>query len=208
MEITSELNDIKRAVHQIKRDGLEGIGLLLQRSYLAELQDVWQALTEPEQLRRWFLPVSGELGPGGSFQLEGNAGGSILKCEAPNLLRVTFGGPTSVVEVRLAEDAGQTALEFEHNVDLETAGSGAGALFVGPGWDVALVALGLFLAGRMTMDPSEWENTPEVREAAKVSIDAWAKAAETSGTATADQIEQGVAVATAQFTEDPAADQG
>ena len=205
MDITSELNDLQRSVHQVRTDGLEGIGLLLRRDYQAAAEDVWKALTDPAMLRRWFLPVSGELEPGGTFQLEGNAAGNILKCEAPVLLRLTFGSPTSVVEIRLAEHGSHTSLEFEHTVDLETAGSGAGALFVGPGWDLALVALGLFLAGRFTGDPSEWENSREVREASQLSIDAWAAAAEASGTATAGEIEQGVAVATAQFTEDPAA---
>jgi hypothetical protein len=31
------------------------------------------------------MPISGELRVGGSFQLEGNAGGEILTCEPPRL---------------------------------------------------------------------------------------------------------------------------
>jgi hypothetical protein len=75
------------------------------------------------------MPISGDLRIGGTFQLEGNAGGEILACEPPRLLRVTFGGPTSVVEVRLtAEDGSGTVLELEHTVPIEMAQSGAGAL--------------------------------------------------------------------------------
>lgn len=42
------------------------------------------------------MPVSGELRVGGAFQLEGNAGGEILACEPPNLVRLTWGGPASI----------------------------------------------------------------------------------------------------------------
>lgn len=71
---------------------------------------------------------------GGTFQTEGNAGGEIPRCEAPRLLRVTWGGETSVVELRLAPTGDiATTLELDHTVLIEMAGSGAGALFVGPG---------------------------------------------------------------------------
>src|SRR5215210_5060632 len=46
---------------------------ILRRTYDAPIDDVWSACTEPERLNRWFLPVSGDLRPGGSFSLQGNA---------------------------------------------------------------------------------------------------------------------------------------
>jgi uncharacterized protein YndB with AHSA1/START domain len=138
IDIVSQLNAIYRQVEQqLPADGSgERVSVLLRRDYSAPIDDVWEAVTEPNRVKRWFMPISGDLRVGGSFQLEGNASGEILACEPPHLLRVTFGGPTSIVEVRLsAKGDSDTALEMEHTVPIEMAQSGAGALYVGPGWD-------------------------------------------------------------------------
>jgi uncharacterized protein YndB with AHSA1/START domain len=82
----------------------------LQRRYPAAVEEVWDAITDPDRVRRWFLPLTGDLRPGGSFQLEGNAGGKIISCEPPGHLAVTFGGETSLVDVRLSADGAQTLL--------------------------------------------------------------------------------------------------
>ena len=96
------------------------------------------------------MPISGDLRKGGSFQLEGNAGGDILECERPRRFRVTFGGEASFFEIRLSPTGdGATTLELEHTVPIEMAQSGAGALWVGPGWDGGLLGLALFLAGEV-----------------------------------------------------------
>ena len=42
---------------------------------------------------------------------------------------------------------------FTHSVPLELAGSTAGALYVGPGWDGALLGMALYLTGRVGDDP-------------------------------------------------------
>src|SRR5699024_4285888 len=55
----------------------------LEQTYPAPLADVWAAVTTAERIQRWFLPVSGDLRPGGRYQFEGNAGGEILACEPP-----------------------------------------------------------------------------------------------------------------------------
>lgn len=80
------------------------------------------------------------------------------------------------------------------------AGSGAGALFVGPGWDVAFLGLGLFLRGETVDDPVAWENTLEVQNFNQQGIRSWVAAIESSGTATAEEIAGGVEMARAQFT--------
>lgn len=48
---------------------------LASRTYAGEQDDLWEALTSPERLPRWFLPVSGDLREGGSYQVTGNAHG-------------------------------------------------------------------------------------------------------------------------------------
>ncbi|MEV0721047.1 SRPBCC domain-containing protein, partial [Asanoa sp. NPDC050611] len=171
-----------------------------RRTYAAPVADVWDAITDPDRVKRWFYPLTGDLKAGGTFQLEGNAGGEIRRCEPPRRLTITFGGPTSVVDLHLSPGSGDdTELEFTHTVPIEMAGSGAGALFVGPGWDGALLGLALFLAGEEIGDPIQAANSPEVREFSRGSIDAWVAAVEASGTATPEQTEEGRQMALAQF---------
>lgn len=200
IDIVNELNAIHRAVgKRPAAAGGEDVSVVLRRSYPAEVEDVWEAMTDPDRLRRWFLPISGELRVGGKFQLEGNAGGQILHCEPPRLLKVTFGGDTSIVELRLSSEGDQTRLELEHTVPLEFAGSTAGALYVGPGWDGGLLALGLFLRGIVTDDPVAAANSPEALEFSRQSVHAWTATVEASGTATADEITAAAEVSMAQF---------
>jgi uncharacterized protein YndB with AHSA1/START domain len=202
IDIASQLNAIYRKVEQLPpADGSgERVSVLLRRGYDAPIGDVWDAVTQPDRLKRWFMPISGELRVGGSFQLEGNAGGEILTCEPPRLLRVTFGGPTSVVEVRLsAQGDSNTVLELEHTVPIAMAQSGAGALYVGPGWDGALMGLDLFLRGEGVGDPVAAANAPEAQEFSKQSVYAWAAVVQASGTATAEQLAAATEVSLGQF---------
>jgi hypothetical protein len=162
-------------------------------------------VTDPDRVKRWFLPVSGDLRVGGAFQLEGNAGGEILICDRPRLLKVTFGGPASLVELRLSAQGGDsTVLELEHTVPMEMAGSAAGALYVGPGWDGMLLALGLFLDGEVADDPVAAANSPQGQEFSRESVHAWVSVIESSGTASTDEIAAATAASLAQFAPDAA----
>lgn len=199
--------DIARHLSAVHREvtaspETETVRVLLRRSYDAEIDDVWSALTDPERVRRWFLPLTGDLRVGGTFQLHGNAGGDILDCQPPGLLRVTFGGPTSIVELRLTSDAerdGATVLELDHSVPLEMAGSAAGALYVGPGWDGAVLGLGMFLAGEPIEDPAAMANSLEVQEFSLESLRLWATIARDSNAATEDEIAAATEVSAQQF---------
>jgi uncharacterized protein YndB with AHSA1/START domain len=200
IDIAAELAAIGRKVTRDAGASGETVAVRLERTYDAGVEDVWDAVTDPDRLRRWFLPVSGELKVGGTFQLEGNAGGEILACDAPTLLRVTFGSETSIVELRFtALDAERTGLEMVHTVPIEIARSGAGALYPGPGWDGALLALGLYVAGQVAEDPVAAANSPEGLEFSYGSVLAWKAVVEESGTATDEEIAAAVEVALAQF---------
>ena len=197
-DMVEELAAIHRDV--VRDERAQTVSVALTRTYEAEADDVWDALTNPERLRRWFYPVSGDLEIGGTFQTEGNAGGEIRRCERPTALQVTFGAPDSVIDVRLAETGEHTTVELIHTVPLAMAGSGAGALFVGPGWDGALLGLGMNLRGEAVGDPLEAANSPEVIEFNRGSIDRWTDVIESSGSATADEVADAREMATAQFT--------
>ncbi|BCJ69186.1 SRPBCC family protein [Polymorphospora rubra] len=202
IDIASQLKAIHREVSRLPATSGETVSVRLRREYPAPVEDVWDAVTDPDRLKRWFLPVSGDLRAGGSFQLEGNAGGDILTCEPPRLLKVTFGGPTSLVELRLTADGDDTVLELEHTVPIEIAGSGAGALYVGPGWDGAVMALALFVAGQTVDDPVATANSAQGQEFSRRSVHAWADVVGASGTAGPDEIAAATEVSLAQFAPD------
>ena len=89
--------DIVRQAEAIEREVGEGRlpsgparAIRLRRDYDAPIDDVWDALTNPERIGRWFLPISGDYRLGGRYQFEGNAGGEIVACERPNRLKVTW----------------------------------------------------------------------------------------------------------------------
>ncbi|MEM7635602.1 MAG: SRPBCC domain-containing protein [Pseudomonadota bacterium] len=65
-----------------------------ERVYMTGQTDLWDALTNIERIRRWFSPVSGELHLGGRYQIEGNAGGTITRCDEPEALDVTWNSET------------------------------------------------------------------------------------------------------------------
>lgn len=183
-EIVDEINRLHREIGVRQVEAGEARTLLMRRTYDADVADVWDAVTSPERLARWFLPVSGELEVGGRYQLEGNAGGEILECERPTRLRVSWlmEPGFSEVELRLGTTGeGQTVFELEHVAvvpdDFWTQfGPGAG----GVGWDLGLVGLDWHLHGK-EFGGDAWESTPEGREAATRSAQAWGQASLAAG---------------------------
>ena len=201
-DLLDELAAAHRAVARRTDAGGEIVSVQLRRSYDAAPEDVWDAVTDPARLARWFSPVTGELRVGGTFQVEGNAAGEVLECAPPQHLRVTWGGPTSVVDVRVAADGPRTVVALEHSVPIEIAQSGAGALFVGPGWDAGVLARALHLRGEDIGDPVAWESSLEVQRYSAAVIDAWSEVALASGTTTDGEVVVMAGMARAQFTPD------
>jgi uncharacterized protein YndB with AHSA1/START domain len=196
-DIIAELNAIHRRVGRSALAGQEAWTVTLRRTYAAPVEDVWDAVTDPERIARWFIPVTGDLRVGGRYQTQGNAGGEILHCDPPSRLRVTWVFPpdakdalASEVEVRLSPGPdGDTVLELEHAavVDADrwpTFGPGA----VGVGWDLTLLGLALYFQGN-SIEESEreaWGMSEEARTFMIESAAAWGRAHEAAG-ATADE---------------------
>jgi uncharacterized protein YndB with AHSA1/START domain len=202
IDIAEQIGATSREVSRQHTESGETVAVTLQRRYPADPADVWQAITDPERVRRWFLPLTGDLREGGNFELEGNASGDILKCAPPRHLVVTFGGESSIVDVQLSGDGQQTLLKLTHSVPVELAGSGAGALYVGPGWDGALMGIALYLAGEAPEDPVAAANSPQVQDFNVSSIKEWVASIEASGTADADAISAAQQASLAQFAPD------
>lgn len=158
--------------------------LTISQTYDTHLDDVWDACTSAERISRWFLPVSGELRVDGRYQFEGNAGGTVQRCDPPNSFAATweYGGEVSWVEVRLtAEAGGRTRFQLEHvaSVDDERwTEFGPGA--VGVGWDMGLVGLALHLgSGAGLTSPAEgaaWAGSPEGHQFIALSSERWGDA--------------------------------
>ena len=151
--------------------------------------DLWDAVTDPERITRWFLPVSGELREGGKYQLEGNAGGTISRCDKPHGFAATweYNGDVSWIEVRLVpEGDGRTRFELEHVAHVaaefwDKYGPGA----TGVGWELGLWGLANHLTDPATaIDPKDgeaWMMSPDGKEFIRLSADAWAEAAIADG---------------------------
>lgn len=199
IDLLTQLAAVHRSVGREPGDPDEIVRVTLRRSYSTTAADLWEAITDPDRIARWFMPISGDLKVSGTFQLEGNAGGEILACEPPRLLRTTFGGPSSILQLTLSPVGTEsTELVLEHSVPLAMAHSVAGALYVGPGWDGALLALGLFVDGQVAEDPRAAAASPEAVEYSQQSIELWAQVVADSG-ATAEETEGGRQAALAQF---------
>jgi uncharacterized protein YndB with AHSA1/START domain len=169
-----------------ERDGHTLVALT--KRYDAQPADVWDALTAPERIQRWFLPVSGEFKVGGRYQLAGNAGGEILACEPPTRLKLTWeSGETtfSEVEVLLSADGDGTELRLEHASDINPefwTRFGPGA--TGVGYEMGLLSLTLHLRGETmsdTQDPMVWMASPEGVEFTTRCAQGWGAAHRAAG---------------------------
>ena len=208
IDIVNQINATHREIGNHPVATGAGRSLLLRRSYDATVKDVWSACTSPDRIARWLAPVEGDLRLGGTFQLMGNAGGEILRCEPPRLLAVTwaFGeGMTTEVEIRLTSGPdGRTVVELEHSSPAEvvdelvrTYGPG-GTIGVGGGWDLALLGLDLYLAGT-DLDPATWQDAPDVKRFAARSCEEWGSAIQTAWGSSDEDIAAAVAFGVAHF---------
>jgi uncharacterized protein YndB with AHSA1/START domain len=153
----------------------------VSQSYDTDAEDLWNAVTNVERIPRWFLPISGDLMVGGSYQLEGQAAGTILTCDPPKNFTATweFGGNVSWIDVSVSGDGPDRArLVLEHIMlvadDEIWREFGPGA--VGMGWDSMLLGLALHLATGEAIDPSfgqQWTGTEDGRRFLTLSGEEW-----------------------------------
>jgi uncharacterized protein YndB with AHSA1/START domain len=183
IDVVHEISSVRREVGSRTLEAGEARTVTVARVYETDLEDLWDACTNPERIPRWFLPVSGELKLGGRYQLEGNASGTIERCDPPRSFAATweYGGDVSWIELRLTpENSGRTRFELEHiaHVDDERAAQfGPGA--VGVGWDLALIGLALYVASGEAMDRAAaeaWSTSDGGREFMRLASERWCEA--------------------------------
>ena len=149
---------VAREVRSGTRDGAPTRIAVARRTYATDRDDLWNALTDPERIPRWFLPVTGDLRLGGRYQTEGNAGGVVERCDEPSSFAVTWemGPVISWLQLTLTPAPDGTVLELVHEAPVDPEfwdqfGPGA----VGVGWDLALMGLGVHLVTGEAVDPAE-----------------------------------------------------
>ena len=211
IDIVREIDAIHRSTGTATMPAGAARWVRLERDYDAPIEDVWDALTNPDRIGRWFLPISGDYRLGGRYQFEGNAGGEIVECDRPNRLKVTWvygevasESDISEVEVRLSEvEGGATRFVLEHTAVVPEdrwAMFGPGA--VGVGWDGGVLGLGLHLSGGSVGDPIAWQMSDEGREFATRGSQLWGEANVAAGADPAVAAE-GVTNTTAFYAPDP-----
>lgn len=213
IDIVREIKAVQREVDTGRIAAGEGHAVRMRRTYDAPIEEVWDALTNPARIGRWFLPISGDYRLGGRYQFEGNAGGEIVACDRPNRLRVTWvyaqtGTPADVseLEVRLTPAGDdRTTLELEHTAVVpdemwDQFGPGA----VGVGWDGGFLGLALHLRGKVLDDPVAWQMSLEGREFSTRCSTAWGDASRAAGT-DPETVARNVANTTAFYAPEPEA---
>ncbi len=186
LDVESHLGAVMRTVFSVEVDGRPARAVTLGRGYDTTVADLWEAVTNPERLARWFLPVTGDLKLNGRYQLKGNAGGEITACEPPNRLALTweFGEDVSWVEVRISSDAaGQARLKLTHTAHLTDHWTQYGPGATGVGWELGLLGLHLFLAhpNEPKLDEEAFAMSPEGQALTRGSCEAWGQAAIDAG---------------------------
>lgn len=177
---------VTRTVTELEREGKPARNVTLERFYDTTPDDLWDAVTNPERLLRWFAPVSGELKVGGRYQIKNNADGVITECVPPHFFSVTweFGGGLSWVEVRLVADGeDRSRLTLSHICPIDDHWRKFGPGAVGVGWDLALVGLAFHLSARDAerMDENAFGASTEGKSFMADCSEAWRRAAVIAG---------------------------
>jgi uncharacterized protein YndB with AHSA1/START domain len=181
IDVDHQINAVQRKLGTRTIDIGEANVVTVSQGYDTDPTDLWDAVTNIERIPRWFLPISGDLKLGGSYQLEGQAGGTILTCDPPKNFTATweFGGNVSWIDVSISSDGPDRArLVLEHIMpvadDAIWREFGPGA--VGMGWDSMLLGLALHLASGEAIDPSfgqQWTGTDDGRRFLTLSGNEW-----------------------------------
>jgi uncharacterized protein YndB with AHSA1/START domain len=184
---------VTREIRAREHQGRWARVLIATCAYDTTVEDVWDAITNPERIPRWFLPISGDLRLGGRYQLQGNAAGEITACDPPRSLDLTweFGGQISWVNLQLTElSDGGTQLQLEHIAHVpddlwNQYGPGA----VGVGWDLTMLGLRRHLETGATVDPQqamEWPTSQDGKQFVIGSSEEWCRASIATGTSEPD----------------------
>ena len=192
IDVTGQIDALTREVSEREHEGKPRRVVTATRTYATSPEDLWDAITRPERLARWFSTVTGDLRRGGRFKTTDSVSGTVTTCDPPKTLAVTWEawGDVSWVEVELtpAPDGG-TSLKVEHILScrffdrLHWRRFGAGA--TGVGWELWLLGLGQHVSTSSTFDLNGWSTSAEGKDFLKRASDDWCRAEIASGESSA-----------------------
>lgn len=142
-------------------DGRRG-AVRIEDVYATDIEDLWDACTNPERLARWIAVVPSGVALGSEFDASFTSGFEgrcrIDVCERPHRLLVTTwdgeSGASSTMEATLEPATGGTRLVIEESGVPAEQLPGYGA-----GWQVHAEDLAAYLAGRdRDEDPTRWRD--------------------------------------------------
>lgn len=125
---------------RIERHG-EGFRLVYDDVYATDIDDLWDAITDPARLARWMAVYTGELALAGEWRVA-NPGeepwgrGVVTACDPPRAFTTTWQAedePETILDVRLEPAPGGTRLVLTHD--------GVRSVLYGAGWQVHLEQL-------------------------------------------------------------------
>jgi len=189
IEVRHQISAVRRLIGTRVIAAGEARVLTISQIYDTGIDDLWDACTKADRIARWFVPVSGDLRLGGRFQVQGNASGTIERCDPPKGFGATweFGGEVSWIELRLnAETDGSTRLELEHTAHVDDerwVEFGPGA--VGIGWDLSLMGLATHLSSGEAVDQQQaaaWLTSEDGKLFMTLSSQRWRDASIAAGT--------------------------
>lgn len=197
IDIASHLGAVARVVEDREYQGHTVKVVVATRTYDTTVDDLWDALTSPERLPRWFAPVDGDLKLGGRFQVKGNAGGTITACVPPRAFSATWEMGPAVSWINIAIEptkAGGAHLTLEHlcppSDHWNTYGPGA----VGVGWELGLLGLGMHVRSRESrdsFDETAWGASDEGKAFIRTAGQGWINADAAGGEASAEAASRG-----------------
>jgi uncharacterized protein YndB with AHSA1/START domain len=182
IDVDHQINSVARTVGERTLDAGQARVVTISQCYETDATDLWDACTDIERIPRWFLPITGDLRVGGSYQLDGNAHGTILTCDPPREFTATWecGEDVSWIEVRIIDEGvHRSRFELQHitHVDDHWEQFGPGA--TGMGYDGALVGLAIHLSTGRPVDQSwgqQWMASEDGRRFTRNSGEAWYRA--------------------------------
>lgn len=185
-DIAAHLGAIVRSVENLERDGQPAKAVIATRVYDTDAADLWDALTNPSRLPRWFAQVDGDLHLGGRFHVQGNASGTVTACEPNRHFAGTweFGGAVSWIELDLIPEAQGTRLELRHIAPLSPHWDQFGPGAVGVGWELGFLGLSLHLLAPesdVRAEGTGWETSDEAKGLVRAASAGWGEAAIAAG---------------------------
>jgi uncharacterized protein YndB with AHSA1/START domain len=144
---------------KVIRDG-DGVRLEFVRTYPDPIERVWAAVTDPDELGKWYGTWRGDPATG-TVELASIEGGGeykpveIVECRRPRRLAVVLPTPYGPwpLSITLSESDGLTTLVFVHQL-----AEPYDPTSIGPGWHYYLDRLGATMSGAVMPEPDDWSS--------------------------------------------------